>query len=123
MPGCSVLTPDGRRLAFCDQYEGPDHRVRLVDTDRLVELPSSIASPETLIAMAFDPTGRTLAGGCRDHRVRLWDIASGEELLTLEGHTGAVGRVQFFPDGRTLATVAGRPDGMTEIFLWRAARE
>jgi WD40 repeat protein len=94
--------------------------VRLIDTDRLIELPSEIVSPVRVTSVAFDPTGSMLAGGCEDHRVRLWDITSGEELLTLEGHSGAVSRVQFFPDGKTLATLAGRPNGTTEIFLWRA---
>ena len=122
-PGCLSFTPDGHRLAFSNRLsDGTDYRVSFIDTGRLIPLPSPVHSPARLMALAFDPTGRTLAGGCEDHRVRLWDIASAENLLTLEGHSGPVSRVHFFADGKTLATGARRPDGATEIFLWRAAR-
>ncbi len=120
-PSGLASSPDGRYMAFCKWDQSPDHRVRIMDIDRLVELPSPIISPVFVTALAFDPTGRTLAGGCEDHRVRLWDITSGETLLTLEGHSAPVSLVEFFPDGVMLATGAVRPDGTNEIFLWRAA--
>jgi WD40 repeat protein len=126
MPRCLGLSRDGHRLAF---YEGfvdwmgsPEYRVRIIETDRLVEPPSPIVSPSPVTALAFDPTDRTLAGGGEDHRVRLWDRSGGEELLSLGGHSGPVSLVQFLADGDTLATGAVRPDGATEIFLWRTAR-
>jgi WD40 repeat protein len=36
--------------------------------------------------------------------VRLWDVATGQELLILKGHTGGVLGVAFSPDGRRLAS-------------------
>lgn len=121
IPRCTAFSPDGRLLAYSNEYEGLDHRVNLITTDRLEERPSPIVSPEDLSSLAFDPTGRILAGGCADHRVRLWDLASGETLLTLEGHSGPVGWAHFLPDGRTLASLAGRPGGGAEVFLWRTS--
>ena len=35
---------------------------------------------------------------------RIWDAASGGELLTLTGHSGAVVSVAFSPDGTRIAT-------------------
>ena len=36
--------------------------------------------------------------------VRLWDIATGQNTITLTGHTGAVSAIAYAPDGRTIAT-------------------
>lgn len=56
-------------------------------------------------ALAFSPDDSTLAAGCSDGVLRLWDIMSGELRLTLSGHVAAVGGVAFAPDGRTLASL------------------
>jgi len=58
------------------------------------------------LAVALSPDGKMLAAAA-DRSVRLWDVARGRELATLEGHKGLVGALAFAPDGRTLAT-AGR---------------
>ena len=34
----------------------------------------------------------------------MWDAATGQELLTLKGHTGAVRSVAFSPDGKRIVT-------------------
>jgi hypothetical protein len=38
--------------------------------------------------------------------VRVWDAASGKELLSLKGHTAPVQGVAFSPDGRRLASAS-----------------
>ena len=38
--------------------------------------------------------------------MKVWDAATGQDLLTLKGHTGAVCGVTFSPDGRRLASAA-----------------
>ena len=54
--------------------------------------------------MAFSPDGRRLASASLDQTVRIWDAASGQEALSLKGHTGEVTSVTFSPDGRRLAS-------------------
>ena len=54
--------------------------------------------------MAFDASGGTLASGSDDQTVKLWDVASGECLRTLEGHSNYVYSVAFDVSGGTLAS-------------------
>src|SRR5437879_12433444 len=55
-------------------------------------------------AVAFSPDGRSLATGCRDSTVKLWNVASGRMRANLDGHTDAVWSVAFAPDGMTLVS-------------------
>jgi WD40 repeat protein len=71
--------------------------------------------------LAISPDGRTLATGCVDRSVRLWNVAVGQELLTLHGHTGPVHSVAFAPNGRSLASCGDGPDGSIEVIVWHAA--
>ncbi|MEO2002890.1 MAG: Calx-beta domain-containing protein, partial [Candidatus Poribacteria bacterium] len=56
--------------------------------------------------LAFSPDGATLAStdAAADNAIRLWDIASGQQIATLLGHTDRVDGVAFSPLGGTLAT-------------------
>lgn len=55
-------------------------------------------------AVAVDPTGKYLAGAGLDDCVHVWDLDSGDELFSLEGHNGRVNAVAFSPDGSYLAS-------------------
>ncbi|HEY3568546.1 MAG TPA: TIR domain-containing protein [Thermoanaerobaculia bacterium] len=61
----------------------------------------------TVMTVAFDPQGETLASGSRDATVKLWEARSGKLLHTLEGHRGTVMSVTFDPQGETLASGSG----------------
>jgi WD40 repeat protein len=67
--------------------------------------------------VAFSPDGATLAAGCSDGVIRLWDVVSGDLRLTFSGHVGTVRRLAFAPDGRTLASLG---DDHT-LKLWHLA--
>jgi RNA polymerase sigma factor (sigma-70 family) len=59
------------------------------------------------VAVAFAPDGKTLATGGRDGLVKLWDVASGRHLRTLELQYTQVEALAWSRDGRTVAS-AGR---------------
>ncbi len=53
----------------------------------------------------FGPDGARPATGSSDGTARVWDVATGQALFTLSGHTGGV-QVAYSPDGTRLATSA-----------------
>eukprot|EP00741_Cyanophora_paradoxa_P016113 tig00000042_g15554.t1 len=55
-----------------------------------------------VLCLAFAPAHDQ--NGSADTTVRLWSVAEGTLLLSLEGHSSAVRSVAFSPDGRTLAS-------------------
>jgi WD40 repeat protein len=62
----------------------------------------------------FHPDGDFLASAGGDETVRLWEIASGNLLRTLNAHTAAVTSLAFSPDGSRMAS--GGLDGL--VFIW-----
>ncbi|OBQ20427.1 MAG: hypothetical protein AN488_12830 [Anabaena sp. WA113] len=58
----------------------------------------------SVLAVAFSPDGKVLATGEKDGRVRLWNVITGKELLTLRGHSSGVNSVAWSGDSLTLAS-------------------
>ena len=106
-----AFSPDGRLLAVAT-----DIGLYLYDIPALSEV-RFIATDAAVFDIAFSPDGRLLASGSWDKTVRLWDVASGQLVRTLEGHTNWVFSVAFSPDGRLLASASA--DGT--IRLWGIA--
>ncbi|MEZ5906245.1 MAG: hypothetical protein R3C69_14500 [Geminicoccaceae bacterium] len=68
-----------------------------------------------VVALDVAPDGRRVASAGWDRTARVWDIATGAELLRLEG-PGNVDAVRFTADGATIVTAGA--DGT--VRLWRA---
>jgi WD40 repeat protein len=71
-----------------------------------------------VLCVAFSGDGRLLTSGSMDATVRLWDVATGLESATLQGHLRWVLSVAFSPDGRLLAS--GSRDGTIRLWDVRA---
>jgi hypothetical protein len=85
---------------------------QIVVCDLETGLIKTIAKPHghnvQILALALSPDGRLLLSGSLDRTVRLWEILSGQEILSFEKHQRAVGAVTFSPDGRLAASGGGR---------------
>ena len=60
---------------------------------------------------------KQLASGSEDRSIKIWDVATGKERGTFQGHAEPVMSVAFSPDGKTLAS--GSAD--KTIKLWNVA--
>ncbi|HXJ56645.1 MAG TPA: serine/threonine-protein kinase [Verrucomicrobiae bacterium] len=66
--------------------------------------------------LALSPDGRRFAAGAADGRITIWDVASHQEVATLEGHEESVMQLAFTPDGEHLVSVS-----KDQLRVWRAA--
>ncbi|MHC4725359.1 MAG: protein kinase domain-containing protein, partial [Planctomycetota bacterium] len=67
--------------------------------------------------MAVSPDGKRIVSGSVDKTVKVWDAATGAELITLRGHEGGINSVAFSQDGKRI--VSGSED--KTIKIWDAA--
>jgi WD40 repeat protein len=75
--GPLVLSPDGRTLAVAGRENvGKIHTVQLWELAS-GQLRGAFPVNQEICGMAFSPDGRTLAAGCWDTTVVLWDVTSG----------------------------------------------
>jgi WD40 repeat protein len=71
-------------------------------------------SPGDQQYLAFSRDGTTLAVGCSDRKLRVWDLATKTARVFLERHDESFRAIAYSPDGLTLAS--GDDSGM--VRLW-----
>ena len=92
------LSPDGTTLA-----SGTRREVNLSDVTTGANI-ATLPHTASVNSVSFSSDGTTLASGSGDGTVKLWDVATGRNITTLDGHTDRVSSVSFSPDGTTLAS-------------------
>ena len=105
------MLPDGQTLISADSaIRFWDVRTRRENALKL----SPRAGGDVCIALS--PDGRRLAAGASDGRITIWDVASHQEVATLEGHTEELTQLAFTPDGDHLVSAS-----KDQLRVWRAA--
>jgi WD40 repeat protein len=128
-----AFSPDGKLLASgsCGRYESGigcvQGEIKLWDVATGSLVRTLKGHTKTVNSVAFSPDGKLLASGscgryesgigCVQGEIKLWEVATGSLVRTLEGHTDIVLSVAFSPDGKLLAS--GSDD--KTIKLWEVA--
>ncbi|MEA3501896.1 MAG: WD40 repeat domain-containing protein [Actinomycetota bacterium] len=68
-------------------------------------------------AVAFTPDGEQVVGGFFDHTLKVWNLATAQEVMILSGHSDSVADVAVTPDDRL--AVSSSWDG--RLILWELA--
>ena len=115
--GIVAFSPDGNTIA--SNVGGTIHLWDTNTGERLQSITAHTPQPGRytwLTNLAFSPEGNTIAStGYHDRTIRLWDVATGAHLRTLEHPYYSVNKVVFSPDGNTLVSVEGVD---FDIHLW-----
>ncbi len=97
---------------------GYDRTVRLWD-GRTGQFMRILASQKTIVgAISFSPDGKwvlTGTGGTDDFNCHVWEVATGAERVTYEGHDNIVIASAIGPNGRTAITGGGNSG---QIHVW-----
>lgn len=106
-----AFSPDGKLLAACSG-EG---MVEVWDLPHLRESPPFRAHTGQINALAFSPDSRRLAtGGDGEEALKLWDVATWKELITLERPDQGVQQIAFSDDGLKIIARNSQDD----VLIW-----
>lgn len=104
-PWTFSISPDGKQLLI----GGDQEDAWLLDADTL-EGRRLVGHVGAVYSSAFHPDGSRVVTGGFDNTTRIWDTATGAEVVVLRTHKYAVHGVCFDRAGRSLLSIAG--DGL-----------
>ncbi len=99
---------DSRRIAV-----GSERKIRLLGGSKQPQLKDVPRGAKSLV---FSPDDTVLLAGLRNGSIELFDMATGEKISTLNGHTSIVETLVFSPDGKTLVSTG--QDGTILVWDW-----
>jgi len=122
------FSPDDARIATV----GQDNMVRIWDTqtgDLLLSFVGHSGEGDAgnflygISDVAYSPDGSRLATAGTDGIAKVWDAATGEELLILAGHTDGLHSLAYSPNGRFIATSSDKEDTTVKVWVAQTGEE
>ena len=106
-------SPDGQILAV----GGSRKKIYLLNPKTGQTMAELIGHFSSIAALRFSPDGRRLASLASDKldAVKIWDVATGREILTLETAGDWNRQIEWSPDGNAILVIGG--NGATQV--WR----
>jgi WD40 repeat protein len=116
-----AVSRDGKEFAtlganFDPQRRESDMWLQVIDNDtgRLRMEAKWIDQSSDFVPMAFAPDGKSIALGTRMGKLRLWDLATANELPNEVSLKGGIESIDFSPDGKLIAMA-----GHSAVAVWR----
>lgn len=96
------FSPDGQNIILIDDgaiklWEVAAGQLRILESFNETDYDGPVV---------FSPDGQKIALESWNNSIKLWNLASGQLLHTLEGHASNVNFVSFSPDGKIIATAS-----------------
>jgi WD40 repeat protein len=120
-----AFSPDAQRIVFSpDAYAasapvteqtGVKNSLRVWDLNGKQVGKTLQGHRDTIISVAFSPSGQTLISGSWDHTIKIWNVQSGEIVREFLENDRRILSVAFRPDGKAFALGSG--DGSIKIFI------
>ena len=112
-----AFAPDGKTVAAGVGYsvEGlPNTRdcVAVIwdaHTGRMLHLFKTSTDALAVKSVAYSPDGRSIVTGNYDQTIRVWDIATGSNSLTIWDRSNVIASVAYSPDGKHILAAGKRP--------------
>jgi WD40 repeat protein/serine/threonine protein kinase len=101
-----AFSPGGDRLAAATGDDTDQGAILVWNLDSSKPMQRIMGHGREVTSVAFAPDGRRLASGSYDQTVKLWDLNSGQAVLTLRSHTSPVLDVGFGYGGNMLISLS-----------------
>jgi WD40 repeat protein len=107
-----ALSPDGKRFVIVQD-------IAIVGDATFRRQTVLHGHDDAATSAAFSPDGKRIVTASDDKTARIWDAATGKEIIVLRGHKASVRSAAFSPDGKRIVTASA--DNIARI--WDTATE